>query len=130
MREAILLIDHGSRRQAAHDQLLELAGRVQGASPDGTIVEIAHMEVAEPSIAAGFHKCCELGAERIVAIPCLLSRGKHVAEDIPLLLQEAANGAGVPYVLAAPLVEQEGFIDLLISAAQKAAKESAGGQKS
>lgn len=130
MREAILLIDHGSRRKAAHDQLLELAMRVSAASPGETIVEIAHMEIAEPSILTGFRKCCELGAGRVVAIPCLLSRGRHVAEDIPRLLEEAAEGMKVPYVLAAPLVEHEGFIDLLISAAQRAAQGSEGEPKS
>ncbi len=75
------------------------------------------MEIAEPSIEAGFLACVRRGASEVVAIPCLLSRGRHVTEDIPRLLAEAAAGSGIPFSLAAPLVEQDGFIDLLLTAA-------------
>jgi sirohydrochlorin ferrochelatase len=120
---ALLLIDHGSRRAEAHTQLLEIAERLSeklatlgSASP---LVEIAHMEIAEPNIAAGFEACVRRGATRVVAIPCLLSRGRHVTEDIPALLAEAAlQFPEVSYALSAPLSEHEGFLDLLVAASR------------
>lgn len=123
MKRAILLIDHGSRRHEAHEQLVDLGRRLAARADDEQlIVEVAHMEIAEPSIFAGFSACIQRGATEVVAIPCLLSRGRHVSEDIPRLLTEAATGKGVPFSLAAPLVEHEGFIDLLLAAARTAAR--------
>jgi sirohydrochlorin ferrochelatase len=77
------------------------------------------MEIAEPSISAGFRSCVLRGARRVVAIPCLLSRGRHVAEDIPALLREAATAyPEVPFALSAPLSEHDGFIELLVAASE------------
>lgn len=121
---AILLIDHGSRRTEAHEQLVQLGKKLearlaQGSSSLANIVEVAHMEVTTPDIDAGFARCVARGARHVIAIPCLLSRGKHVQEDIPRLLDEAgARFPGVSKVLSAPLVEHEGFLDLLLLAAQ------------
>lgn len=118
MTRAILLIDHGSRRAEAHEQLVELGQRLElRANSPYLIVEVAHMEIAEPSIHAGFWACIHRGATEVVAIPCLLSRGRHVSEDIPRLLSEAAVGSSIPFSLAAPLVEHDGFIELLLTAA-------------
>lgn len=124
MRRAILLIDHGSSRARAHDQLVEMAARLAEAlraRGDDTIVEIAHMELAAPSIAEGLEQCVSRGAELISAVPCLLSRGRHVSEDIPEMLKQAsAKHSGVRVLYASPLAEQEGFIDLLLNAADTA----------
>jgi sirohydrochlorin ferrochelatase len=118
----LLLIDHGSRRKEAHSQLLAIAERLAArfdATPSAkTVVEIAHMEIAEPSVAKGFDACVARGASRVVAIPCFLSRGSHVTEDIPALVAEAASRhPEVIYEVTAPLSEQLGFIELLVSAA-------------
>jgi sirohydrochlorin ferrochelatase len=121
---SILLIDHGSRRGEAHRQLLNIAKRLEDRLAEGTpastpaIVEIAHMELAEPNIAQGFSRCVSRGAKHVIAIPCLLSRGRHVQEDIPTLLENAATESpGVTFALSAPLSEHAGFIELLLSAA-------------
>ena len=37
----------------------------------------AHMELADPSIAAGFAACVQAGATDVVAFPYMLSPGKH-----------------------------------------------------
>ncbi len=124
MARAILLIDHGSRRAAANAQLAEIAEKLRAnfeLRGEARIVEAAHMELAEPSIAAAFGQCIRAGATEVVAVPCMLSRGRHVTEDIPRLLEEAAsNHPGVTFQVAAPLAEQAGFIELLRSAADAA----------
>ena len=120
-RLGILLIDHGSRKASSNDQLEALAARLSElVSRDGAgpWVDFAHMEIASPPIATGFGRCVAAGATRIVAVPCFLSRGRHVTEDIPKLLAEAAEVyPDVPYVLAPPLSEHEGFLGLLRDAA-------------
>jgi sirohydrochlorin ferrochelatase len=56
------------------------------------IVEPAHMELAEPSIATAYARCVRRGAERVVICPFFLGPGKHWTADIPRLAAEAAAG--------------------------------------
>ena len=55
------------------------------------IVEPAHMELAEPSIATAYARCVERGAQRIIVCPFFLGPGKHWTNDIPRLTAEAAK---------------------------------------
>ncbi len=100
---AIILVDHGSRRDASNDLLVEVAAAYRrhcGAQ----IVEPAHMELAEPSIATAFARCIQQGAALVVVMPYFLAPGKHWSEDIPRLAAEAAaRHPGVRHVVAPPL---------------------------
>ena len=88
--KAILLIDHGSKRAEANEMLACMTNLVQAMTGPGTIVEYAHMELAEPDIAAGFAACVERGATEVIAFPYMLSPGRHSTSDIPNLCAEAA----------------------------------------
>lgn len=68
------------------------------------IVEPAHMEIAEPSIATAFNACVARGATRVVIMPYFLLPGKHWDKDIPHLAQQAAlKHPGVSHLVTAPL---------------------------
>src|SRR5215213_1510922 len=91
MQTGIIIVDHGSRRAQSNEMLEEVAAlfaRRFGALYD--IVEPAHMEIAEPSIATAYAKCVERGATRVVVCPFFLGPGKHWTSDIPRLTAEAA----------------------------------------
>ncbi len=90
--KAILLIDHGSRRDAANEMMDCMANLVQAMAGDGVVVRYAHMELAEPSIAAGVRACVEAGATELIVFPYMLSPGKHSTGDIPRMVAEAAAG--------------------------------------
>lgn len=78
------------------------------------IVEPAHMEMAEPSIATAFRNCVDRGATHIVCHPYFLSNGRHVAEDIPALLKQASQAyPDVDYVITRPVGLQDGIVDLI-----------------
>ncbi len=67
------------------------------------IVEPAHMELAEPSIATAFARCVERGATLVVVFPYFLLPGRHWSEDIPRLAAAAAERhPGVRYLVTAP----------------------------
>lgn len=92
MRRGIIIVDHGSRL-AESNLLLEqvaaaFAARDPGAYP---VVEPAHMELAEPTIAQAYRRCVERGAEEVVVCPYFLGPGKHWTTDIPRLIEEAAK---------------------------------------
>lgn len=99
----IIIVDHGSRRAESNDLLLEVVEQFRQTSDFG-IVEPAHMELAEPSIAEAFARCVAQGANRIIVHPYFLSPGRHWHEDIPQLAKEAsANHAGVSFTVTHPL---------------------------
>jgi sirohydrochlorin ferrochelatase len=88
---AILLIDHGSVKAEANHMVSCVANLLQFMVGDGVVVRHAHMELAEPSIAAGFAGCVEAGATEVIAFPYMLSPGKHVTRDVPRLVAEASR---------------------------------------
>ena len=91
MKTAIVIVDHGSRR-AESNQMLEEIARLfaKRFAEKYEIVEPAHMELAEPSIATAYATCVKRGAERVVVCPFFLGPGKHWTEDIPRLTAQAA----------------------------------------
>src|SRR5687768_16095974 len=87
---AILLIDHGSRRDEANEMLHCMAALVQRMAGPSVIVRHAHMELSEPSIEAGVKACADAGATEVIAFPYMLSPGRHSTSDIPRLVAAAA----------------------------------------
>ena len=94
--KAILLIDHGSRRDEANEMMNCMANLVQAMAGADVVVRFAHMELAEPSISAGVQACVEAGATELIVFPYMLSPGKHSTGDIPRLVADAA--ASYPHV--------------------------------
>jgi sirohydrochlorin ferrochelatase len=101
-RLGVILVDHGSRRDESNVMLLDVVR--QFAEITGLpIVEPAHMELAEPTIATAFARCVEGGATTIVVFPYFLLPGRHWNEDIPRLARQAASKyPGIRYIVTAP----------------------------
>jgi sirohydrochlorin ferrochelatase len=80
----LLVVAHGSRREASNEEVRQLAadlipraaGRFDG-------VSCAFLEIAAPSIPDGIEAAVQAGAGEVVVMPYFLSAGRHVAEDIP-----------------------------------------------
>jgi sirohydrochlorin ferrochelatase len=102
-QRALLLIDHGSRKQEANNLLPEVA-RMLKAMSDFDIVYYAHLELAEPTILQGFDACVAEGAAEVIVHPYFLSPGRHSTLDIPRMVAEAAaRHPGVRYRITEPL---------------------------
>jgi sirohydrochlorin ferrochelatase len=100
---AVVIVDHGSRREESNSQLLKVAEAFRQQCK-WSVVEPAHMELAEPSIATAFARCVEQGAKLVIVFPYFLAPGRHWNEDIPRLAAEAAEPhPGVRHVVTAPL---------------------------
>lgn len=70
----ILLIDHGSKKQASNDRLQELARIYQKSADSNVVVRAAHMEIAEPSIPVGLEALLNEGVGKYgfdVVVLCL-----------------------------------------------------------
>lgn len=89
---ALLLIAHGSRREASNHEVRELAATLeQRARQRFDRVVPAFLELAEPDIQSAVDLCAEAGAKTITVVPYFLSPGRHVTKDIPAELGEAAR---------------------------------------
>ena len=86
---AVVIVDHGSKKAEANE-MLEQFGALFKRACKHDVVEVAHMELATPSISDAIHKCVQRGATHVVIAPYFLSRGRHVQSDIPRLAEEAA----------------------------------------
>jgi sirohydrochlorin ferrochelatase len=101
----LIIVDHGSRRRESNELLLQVVDAYRNQSR-WRIVEPAHMELAEPSIATAFARCVEQGAKLVAVFPYFLGPGRHWSEDIPRLVAEAARPyaeRGVRHLVTAPL---------------------------
>ena len=114
-QRGIILVDHGSRLPESN-RLVETvaeAFRTRFAR-DVEIVEPAHMELAEPSIATAFARCVDRGATEVVVLPYFLGPGRHWTTDIPNLTAAAAGQfPEVAYRVAPPLGLDDLLLDLL-----------------
>src|ERR1043165_9113890 len=92
MQTAIIIVDHGSRRDESNEMLEEVARAFAARFTQRfQIVEPAHMELSEPSVATAYAKCAQRGAQRIVVLPYFLGPGKHWTQDIPRLAADASK---------------------------------------
>ena len=107
----VIIADHGSLRSDANTRHEQFVANWRHHSRYD-IVETAHMEFAEPSIATAFDACVAAGATNVVVLPLFLWPGAHMERDIPMLVAQAATRhPGVAYVVgpsigAHPLLSQ------------------------
>ncbi|MFQ5418382.1 MAG: sirohydrochlorin chelatase [Myxococcota bacterium] len=114
MTRGILLVDHGSRRAEANAVVERIAGQLARRVPD-TIVRVAHMEIAEPTVAQGLASCIAAGADDIVVHPYFLGPGHHSTHDIPRLLREAGGDhPDVRMRISAPLGAHPKLVDVIL----------------
>jgi sirohydrochlorin ferrochelatase len=114
VKRAILLIDHGSRRAEANALLEDVADQVRRRAPE-SIVEVAHLEIAEPDIAEGIDACVKKGATHIVVHPYFLGPGRHTSEDIPTQVERAGERhPNVRIRISEPLGGHAALIDVIL----------------
>jgi len=111
LSRAIVLVDHGSRRPEANEQLEALAGLLRAREP-GTLVLTAHLEILPPDLVDALGACARAGAHDVVVLPWFLAAGRHTRDDIP---ERVAEGSarhpelrvriGEPLGLHAKLIE-------------------------
>ena len=114
-QNGIIIVDHGSRRDESNKMLEEVAALFAKRFAElYEIVEPAHMELAEPSIATAYARCVARGAKRVIVCPFFLGPGKHWTGDIPRLASEAAKQfPGTEYHVTMPLGIDDLILDLL-----------------
>lgn len=114
-RRAILLVDHGSRREDSNNMLNNVRELLTERLGPTSTVHIAHMELASPTIHEGFTRCVADGATHIVVVPFFLGPGRHVTEDIPKLSTAAASSfPGLTHEVSPHLGDHPLLVDVIL----------------
>ena len=86
--KAILLVSHGSRSPKTKEEIITLVNILRQRLP-GQLVEYAFLEIESPSIPEGIDHCVIKGANEIIVTLNFLNAGRHVDNDIPVIVQNA-----------------------------------------
>jgi sirohydrochlorin cobaltochelatase len=120
----LLLIGHGSPDPAGNAEFQQFAQALERHL--GVATQPCFLELAEPSIGAGFDRCVAAGAREIVALPLFLGPGRHHKRDVPELLAAAqARHPGVALRYGAPLGPHLRLVDALSERATTALEQGA-----
>ena len=115
----LILVAHGSRREASNEEVRELTVALSDRAGERFgRVSCAFLELAEPSIPDAIEQALADGAGEVVVLPYFLSAGRHVAEDIPGLVEQKRREYPDAQIRLAPyLGSGAGVIDLLLAIA-------------
>src|SRR6218665_251984 len=87
MNHAIVLLSHGSRDPLWRAPVEAVAARIAAQKP-GRQVRCAYLDLCAPSLAAAAGQLVARGATQVTVVPRFLGAGRHVREDLPLLVQQ------------------------------------------
>jgi len=119
MKKALVVVAHGSRREASNEEVRALAERLaQLPDNDYDSVTAAFLELAEPLIPDGVVQAIDAGAQEVVVLPYFLSAGRHVASDIPAEVDKAVSRRPNARIRIAPYVgSMDSMTDLMMRTA-------------
>jgi sirohydrochlorin ferrochelatase len=122
MKQALLLVAHGSRQDEANEDLRQVATDLRRLG-GFDVVEESFLELAQPTIAAAGESCVQQGATRVVLLPYFLAAGIHVRNDLTAFRDELSRRfPAVEFRLAAPLGRDPQLLEVLIARAREALK--------
>ena len=101
--KAAILFGHGardSRWREPFDQLIQLWRDQQ----PQTLVELAFLEVMQPSLEVAVESLVQKGAKDIVVIPVFFGQGGHLRNDFPVLLEQCRQRFPAIQLSATPAV--------------------------
>jgi sirohydrochlorin ferrochelatase len=100
---AVQLIAHGSRREEANADLVEVADRLRERTDYGFVIA-SYLEIADPSIPVAARLCIATGATEILMMPYFLSPGSHGTSDMQRYRAELQDEfPDIKFRLAPPL---------------------------
>ncbi len=93
MKQAVILLGHGSIREQANAEVREMWRMLAEQLPDLQISG-SFVEVAEPTLEQEVGRLAAQGVERIVIVPMFLTRGNHLSNGIPRILEKLRQQYG------------------------------------
>ena len=85
--KAIIFFGHGARDLRWREPFDRLAALWQAQNPN-TPVELAFLELMQPSLSGAIQKIIAQGIKDITVIPVFFGQGSHLRNDFPEILEE------------------------------------------
>jgi sirohydrochlorin cobaltochelatase len=118
-RDHIIVFAHGSTVPEANQAMERLA---QELSQEARVpASAAFLESAQPDLASAVSRAAAAGARRLIVVPCFLTMGVHVRQDLPRLVERLR--AAHPFVqirLGQSLEGHPGVAQILLDRARQA----------
>lgn len=119
-KQAVIIMGHGSKRPAAA-KAMNMVARQLKKKWHYPIIEVCHMENAQPDFPTALVRCIRHGAKAITVIPYFLHNGVHINKDIPMLVeQETRKYPGIKVTIGSCL----GFDECIVSLVRKRIMEA------
>ena len=118
--KSLLIVAHGSRRKESNDEIFDLTEKIKDKLGENFgHVSCAFLEISSPSISEGIDQCVQKNSDKILVLPYFLSTGRHVADDIPDIVNEAkARNSNVKIILLPYLGSNSAVKNILVSIAE------------
>ncbi|WP_096674428.1 sirohydrochlorin chelatase [Polynucleobacter meluiroseus] len=85
--KALILFGHGARDARWREPFDRLHSLWKAQHPD-VMVELAFLELMEPSLEEAVTSLAGLGADQITVVPVFFGQGGHLRNDYPVLLEQ------------------------------------------
>ena len=118
--KAIILFGHGARDMRWREPFDRLASLWKVRYPN-TPVELAFLELMQPSLGEAISSLIGVGATEVVVVPVFFGQGGHLRNDFPVLLAACQEKFPDVSLSATPAVgEDEAVLQAIIDFAAKA----------
>lgn len=113
MKEAVLVIAHGSREQESNQAFLDFVEKFRKTC-SGKFVQPAFQELSQPDIPSAVEACVQQGAGDIIVVPFMLFPGRHVKKDIPEFIRQAKlKHPQLDFHYTGPLADHPAMVEVL-----------------
>jgi sirohydrochlorin ferrochelatase len=124
-KTSVILFAHGSKASEANDGIARLAEDL--ARRSGFPTAAAFLEIASPDLSAAVASARAGGARRVILVPCFLTMGMHVRQDLPRLVQtERDRYPDLEILVSLPMEGHPGLSEILFDRVSEALAGSSG----
>lgn len=111
--KGIILFGHGSRDPLWRKPLEAVAARMAEQAP-GVFIRCAYLELNTPDLPTATAELALAGIEAVTVVPLFLGIGKHVREDLPVLMERLhTQFPAIAFTLQPAVGEDARLLDLL-----------------
>ena len=107
--KSLILFGHGARDSRWREPFDRLASLWQAQHPD-VRVELAFLELMQPSLVEAVASLVNSGASDIVVVPVFFGQGGHLRNDFPVLLESCQQQFPTVRLSATPAVGEDAAV--------------------
>ena len=117
-KKAVILLAHGSRDKQWQAPFFAMADKIKVSmekedSEHSTLVELAFMELATPTLEEVVHTLFRQGVDTIEVLPLFFAEGRHLRQDVPKQIEQLHEQYDIEISLQAPVGQSETVISAI-----------------